>query len=221
MKSTILNIASIAFISLAVISCKDNTNKDEAMIEEAAPVTEMAVNYQVDTATSKIMWEGAKPTGKHNGTINISEGSLSVKDQAVEAGQFTIDMNSITVLDLEGDKKANLEAHLMGTVEGKEGDFFDVKQYPTAAFELTSIETLEGKSTVKGNLTIKDKTNPISCTATVIVDGDKLSVESETFEIDRTKWDVNYGSKSIFDSLGDKFINDDIKITLSIVATKA
>ena len=47
-----------------------------------------------------------------------------------------------------------------------------------------------------------------------------VKITSETFAIDRTKWDVNYGSKSVFDNLGDKFINDDIELTVTVVANK-
>ena len=140
------------------------------------------------------MWEGAKPMGKHHGTIKLSSGTIHVNSGNVEAGNFVIDMNSINDEDLEGDKKANLEAHLKGTVEGKEGDFFNVKEYPTAKFEMTGIEN----NVVKGNLTIKDKTNAIEFPATVTMEGDKMMLKSETFEIDRTKWDVNFGSKSVF-----------------------
>ena len=187
------------------------------MVEDAAEPTEMATEYTVDTSASQIMWEGAKPTGKHNGTIMLSSGTNHLNEGNVEAGEFVIDMNSINDEDLEGEDKANLEAHLKGTVEGKEGDFFNVKEYPTAKFEMTGYEN----NMVKGNLTIKDKTHAIEFPATVTMEGDKMMLKSETFEIDRTKWGVNYGSKSVFPNLGDKFINDTMKITVSLVANKA
>ncbi|CAM3444869.1 hypothetical protein AEQU2_02362 [Aequorivita lipolytica] len=207
----------MAFITVGAFSCK-NTEKDaEAMNAEAAEATEMATEYSVDPAASQIMWEGAKPTGKHHGTINLTSGTIFLNNGKAEAGNFAFDMNSINVEDLEGEDKANLEAHLKGTVEGKEGDFFNVKEFPTAKFEMTGIEN----NMVKGNLTIKDKTNVVEFPATVTMDGDKMMLKSEPFEIDRTKWGVNYGSKSIFPSLGDKFINDAIIVTISLVATKA
>ena len=56
--------------------------------------------------------------------------------------------------------------------------------------------------------------------ATVTMEGDKMMLKSETFELDRTKWDVNYGSKSIFPNLGNKFISDTMIITVSLVAIK-
>ncbi|KJJ38257.1 YceI family protein [Aequorivita vladivostokensis] len=217
MKSTFLKITLMAFIAVGAFSCKNTEKEAEAMVEDAAEPTEMATEYTVDTSASQIMWEGAKPTGKHNGTIMLSSGTIHLNEGNVEAGEFVIDMNSINDEDLEGEDKANLEAHLKGTVEGKEGDFFNVKEYPTAKFEMTGYEN----NMVKGNLTIKDKTHAIEFPATVTMEGDKMMLKSETFEIDRTKWGVNYGSKSVFPNLGDKFINDTMKITVSLVANKA
>ena len=218
MKSTFLKISLMAFIAIGAFACKNNTEKEANLpVEEAAEATEMAVTYNVDTEASQIMWEGAKPTGTHNGTIRLSSGTVAVNNGTVEAGNFVIDMNSITDGDLTGEEKASLEAHLKGTAEGKEGDFFNVKEYPNATFEMTGIEN----NMVKGNLTIKDKTNAVEFPATVTIEGDKMMLKSDTFEIDRTKWGVNYGSKSIFPNLGDKFINDEIKITVSLVANKA
>lgn len=217
MKSTTLKITMLAFLAVGTFSCKDAKKDTEVAPEEAAEATEMAVEYNVDTAASKIMWEGSKPTKKHNGTVMLSSGTFHLNEGNVEAGNFVIDMNTIDDEDLEGDDKANLEAHLKGTIEGKEGDFFNVNKYPTAKFEMTGIEN----NVVKGNLTIKDKTNPVEFPATVTMEGDKMMLKSEAFEIDRTKWDVNFGSKSVFPSIGDKFINDAMTITLSLVATKA
>ena|SRR5690606_7756540 len=216
MKSTTLKITLMAFLAVGTFSCK-NAEKEAEITAEVAEATETATEYTVDTAASQIMWEGSKPTGSHNGTIKLASGTVHLNNGNVEAGNFVIDMNSISDDDLEGEQKTNLEAHLKGTVEGKEGDFFNVKEFPTAKFEMTGIEN----NVVKGNLTIKDKTNAVEFPATVTMEGDKMMLKSETFELDRTKWDVNYGSKSIFPNLGDKFINDTMKITVSLVATKA
>lgn len=221
MKKTIINTALIAVMAFGAVAC-NNSNKEAKTSEakEAAEATQEAVDYTVDTQASTIKWKGEKPTGSHNGFVNLSQGTLSVKDNVIEAGNFTIDMNSITDEDLEGEKKANLEAHLKGTVEGQEGDFFNVNKYPTATFELTGAEAMGDHTMVKGNLTIKDQTNHIEFPANITMDADKVTIESKTFSIDRTKWNVNYGSKSVFDNLGDKFINDEIELTISLVAKK-
>ena len=217
MKSKTMKITMLAFVLIGTIACKNTEKEVETEIEEVAEASEMAHEYIVDTANSVIKWEGSKPTGTHHGTIELSSGSFSVHQGNVEAGKFVIDMSTITDLDLEGEKKASLEAHLKGTAEGQEGDFFDIQKYPTATFELTGTEG----NMIKGNLTIKEKTNAIEFPASVIIEGNRLSLKSETIELDRTKWGVNYGSKSIFPNLGDQFINDTIKITVSLTATKA
>jgi polyisoprenoid-binding protein YceI len=217
MKTTVLNIALVALIGLGATACKNNEKEAKTNMEETAQATEAAVDYTVDTNASQIKWEGSKPTTTHHGTLSLSAGNIAVNNGAVEAGTFEVDMTSINVQDLEGDKKSKLEAHLKGTAEGKEGDFFNTTQYPSAKFEMTGIEN----DIIKGNLTIKGKTNPIEFPAKVSVENDKLIIKSKPFEIDRTKWGVNFGSKSIFPNLGDKFISDDMKITVSLVANKA
>lgn len=221
MKKQFLNIACILLISIGAVSCKENTKDSETNeVEAVAEASNDATNFTVDTEKSKISWKGEKPTGTHYGTIKIASGTVSAENKDIQAGNFTIDMKTIESEDLEGDSKTNLEAHLMGTVEGKEGDFFNVNAYPTSTFELTSVEGEGGNVTVKGNLTIKDKTNAIEFPATVSFSGDTMLLKSETFTIDRTKWDVNYGSKSIFDNLGDKFISDEIELTVELHASK-
>lgn len=50
---------------------------------------------------------------------------------------------------------------------------------------------------LEGNLTIKDSKNNISFPVTYTLDGNTMSIKSEPFTIDRTKWNVNYGSKSV------------------------
>jgi len=219
MKKLLLNVAMIAIVATAFTSCKDG-KKDATTGEDkdAVEATDSAIDYKVNTETSVINWMGEKPTGTHTGTIKLSNGTLAVNNKMIEAGKFNIDMNSIENQDLEGEAKANLESHLKGTVEGKEGDFFNVNKYPDATFELTGVTTENGKTMVNGNLTMKEKTNNISFPAAVTFEGDNMTLKSEKFMIDRTKWDVNYGSKSLFDNLGDKFISDNIELQIELQA---
>ena len=187
--------------------------------EVVTPTTE-ALTYTVDVEKSVIKWKGDKPTGTHSGTINLSSGTISVNGTNPEAGNFSIDMNSIACTDLDGEMKSNLEAHLKGTVEGKEGDFFNVTEFPSANFVITSVKGEGDNTIVGGNLTIKEKTNNIEFPASITYTGDTMSLVSKPFNIDRTKWDLNYGSKSIFDNLGDKFINDEIGLEIELHASK-
>ena len=222
MKTKFLTLFTMAAMVTALVSCKDEKkNETEAAEAEAAvEATAEATKYMVDKEASEIKWLGEKPTGTHDGIVGLESGVVRVEGDQV-SGSFLIDMTSITVQDLEGDQKASLEDHLKGTVEGKEGDFFNVQKYPTAAFEITGItEGEDGKKMMAGNLTLKETKKNIEFPVTYEVSGNTMTLKSEPFTIDRTDWDVNYGSKSVFDNLGDKFINDDIELEISIVANQ-
>ena len=225
MKKVFLNMFVVAALGMSIISCKNEAkNETEAKeAEEVVEATEEAAVYSISADESVINWTGTKPVGGgHEGTIAVESGEFSVAGEQIESGKVTIDMKSIRATDLEGDQKSNLEAHLMGTVEGKEGDFFNVQEYPEATFEVTGVEEKDGKTWLKANLTLKGNTKNVNIPVTTSMEGDKLVVTSEEFTIDRTDWDVNYGSKSVFDSLvGDNVISDDIQLEIKVVANKA
>lgn len=222
MKRLILNVGLFAMLGGAFTACKNNNNEAEMTeAKEVAQAEQEAVEFKVDTAGSVIEWQGEKPTGTHTGTIKIAEGSFKANDSILESGTFVIDMQSIEVTDLEGEDKTDLEAHLKGTVEGQEGDFFNVTKYPEATFEVTGISEKEGQKMLEGNLTIKEETKNIAFPVSISKDGESIQITSEEFSIDRTKWNVNYGSKSVFDGLGDKFINDEVSLKIDLKAKKA
>ena len=221
MKTKFLSLFAMAVLFTAVVSCKNEAkNETEASdAEAAAEVSTEAAKYMVDKNESNIAWEGAKPTGTHTGNVKLESGVVRLED-SVLSGSFLIDMTSILVTDLEGDSKTSLEDHLKGTVEGKEGDFFNVQKFPTAAFEITGVTEKDGKQIMSGNLTLKETKKNIEFPVMYEVAGNTMTLKSEPFTIDRTEWGVNYGSKSVFDNLGDKFINDEIQLEFTIVATQ-
>lgn len=213
----------IAFsIALTALNCKDKAK--EADTSDAMPVNEVEATdtYIVDVTSSQIEWKGFKPTGTHNGTISIEKGEINATDKAITGGKIVVNMTSINSLDLEGEGKQKLESHLKGTIEGKEGDFFNVNQYPDATFEITKSETMDnGTMNLSGNLTVKGVKNNITFPVNVTKDENTIVLKSDAFTIDRTKWGVNFGSKSVFDNLGDSFINDDIELKITVSAKKA
>jgi len=217
MKTSFLKIlAVVALISFE--SCGDKAKEAATTAEEEAAVAEVtAVTYKANTDKSMIEWTGFKPTGSHSGTIAIKEGKLSLTNNAIESGRFTIEMGSIAVTDIptEDEGNAKLSGHLKGA------DFFDVAAYPNANFEVTGIKTEDDKTMLSGNLTMKDVTNNISFPVNTEMKDGMLTLTSDTFTIDRSKWNVKHGSKSFFDNLGDKFINDDMELKVTLVASKA
>ena len=224
MKTKILKWSMVLAISLAMTNCKDKAPEANTSDAEAAAVSEStSQKYTVNTAESTIHWKGFKPTGTHTGTVNIDTGVFNTDDGKLQSGNFNIDMTTITVTDLEsGDGKENLEAHLKGPVEGKEGDFFNVTKFPDAAFSITGTEAIAaGKTRLSGNLSMKGQKHNISFPVTITNEGDMMTIESEPFTIDRTVWGINFKSKSVFDDLGDKFINDDMELKIVVKAKKA
>ena len=223
MKTNFLKVTLFLALAISMTSCKDKADKATTSEAETAAVSEdTSAKYIVNASESIIHWKGFKPTKTHTGTINVENGVFKTSDGNLQSGTFLIDMKSIKVTDLEAGKgKESLESHLMGTVEGKEGDFFNVNEYATAAFEITGTEAMEdGKTQLSGNLKIKDEKHKISFPVTISSNGDNISIESEPFSIDRTTWGVNFGSKSVFDNLGDKFINDDIELKIVVKASQ-
>ncbi|QED37817.1 YceI family protein [Antarcticibacterium arcticum] len=221
MKKSILNIFIIAAITIATGCKNDNREAQTGEALDVAAANMEAVEFKVDATSSVIEWKGKKPTGTHTGTIQIAEGTFYANDSIVESGTFLIDMASINVTDLEGSDKENLENHLKGTVKGKEGDFFNINEFPNAKFEVTGVNQVNGQIMLQGNLTMKGETKNVEFPVNIDLNGEELVLTSETFTIDRTKWNVNFKSKSVFDSLGDNFINDEIELTIKVVATKA
>lgn len=217
MKSTFVNFAAIVFISLSVVACKDAKNKTEAKAaaEETAVGSE-SVKYNADAETAKIEWKGSKLAGTHHGTIKISEGFFAMNDGKLSGGTFIVDMNSIENLDLE-DKEYNdkLVNHL------KSDDFFSVANHPNAVFTITEITEKEGKTIVNGNLTLRDVKKNISFPTNVKVNGDKLTLTSEPFTIDRTDWGIEFKSGKFTDLAKDKLIDDNIELQVELTADKA
>jgi len=213
-----LNII-VLFISLALLfSCNSKPAGEEASTTEAGKAAvATGKSYQVNTANSAIMWTGSKIGGDHSGTLNLSDGSIAVEDGQVTGGSFTIDMNSIKNTDLAADKQGDLEGHL------KNEDFFDVTKFPQGKFEITKITSVTGDPAashlVYGNLTIKDVTKQVGFKTKINVTASGVQVTSPPFTIDRTEFNVKYGSDKFFDNLKDKAINDDISLKLNISAS--
>ena len=172
--------------------------------------TEPTTGGEIDVTASSIEWVGKKVTGQHNGKVALKSGKLIMADGEIQGGMFEIDMTSIECLDLSGNMKGKLEGHL------KSDDFFGVDTYPVATLEITNV-TKKGDNTfdIIANATIKGKTNPVSFQA--VVDNGTATAD---IVIDRSKYDVKYGSGSFFDNLGDNMIYDDFQLSVTLVMQK-
>lgn len=175
--------------------------------------------YKVDTKLSSLEWFAEKVNGKHNGTIMLSGGEIK-NDHGNFTGSFAIDMNTIANTDLKDNgSREKLEKHL------KSADFFDAEKYPKSTFVIISVTPITVAKaggfthTVKGNLTIKDKTNEITFDAVVKMEANTFTCAGAAI-VDRSKFNVKYGSKTFFESIGDKMIYDEFTLKFKVVAVR-
>ncbi len=172
--------------------------------------------YTVSTEQSTIVWKGYKVTGEHTGTINLKSGTLEFDNGRLVGGRFEIDMTSIQDTDLTGKWKTKLENHL------KSDDFFGVEKYPVSTFVIKKVAPKGTPDDYKivGDLTIKGITKEIKFYAHVEEDGGQVKATAK-ITVDRTEFNVRYGSGSFFDNLGDKTIYDEFDLEVNLVAVQA
>jgi len=127
-------------------------------------------------------------------------------------------MSSINVVDLKGNEKAGLEAHLKGTTAGKEDHFFNTVKYPQAVFTVVDNYKMDESNILEGDLLLKGQENSVEgFPITLVEEENRLVLNAANFKINRTKWGITYASKSFFDDLKDKAIDDDFVINIKAV----
>lgn len=162
--------------------------------------------YRISSSESSVNWVASKVTGSnHTGTVSITEGGLQIVGGAIEGGKFTIDMTTINVTDLDGGMKTKLEGHLNSP------DFFDTEKFKTANLTIVSVEG----NNVTANLTIKGIMHEVQFPVELSTENGVLTA-SANIEVDRSKYDVRYGSDSFFDNLGNKAIDNIIKFEVKL-----
>lgn len=201
-------------ILAAVFTAFKSAKKETVFLNEEVKIN---LNYEadnVDVTASVLNWKGSKPTGSHNGTVALKSGNLDVKNGLLNGGVFVVDLTTIKNLDMAGSNgAAKIEGHLKGD------DFFDVEKYPTSTFTITKVKKDGSKLAVTGNLQIKDVTKSITIPAMISTESGVTVFKSEVFNINRADFNVKYGSKSFFDNLKDKFIDDMMEMSF-VVKTK-
>jgi polyisoprenoid-binding protein YceI len=180
-----------------------------------AMAAKVSTNYNVDTNSSNIVWTGYKVTGKHTGTVKVQKGNLSIDNGVLTGGSFTVDLNTITNTDMEGEYAAKLVGHL------KSDDFLGVNSNPTATFVITKAipQDTKGNYKILGNLTIKGITKEVKFFANMAESNGMVNAAGK-ITIDRSEFNMRYGSGSFFDGLGDKTIYDEFDLQVSLVAKK-
>jgi len=168
-------------------------------------------NYLLDFTKSTINWKATKKTGSHEGTVKVSSGIVRIaNDGKTIAGKVKVDMNSIACTDI---KDAGTNANFLNHLKGE--DFFHTVKFPEANFEVTKFD---GKK-VFGKITIKGITKEVNFDANIGGGNNQITVKG-TLVLDRTQFDIKYGSSSFFDNLGDKAIDNNFTLTLNLIGNK-
>ena len=187
----------------------------------SAKMATSAPAYALQPQLSTLGWEGKAVTHGHMGTMNFTSGELLVNGNAVVGGTVTVDMKTMKATDI---KDAETQGKFVGHMSSD--DFFGVEKFPTSVFKIVSVAPIKGaaqnadNATITGDMTIKGVTQRISFPAKVGVK-DGVAAATGTVTIDRTKFGLRYGSKSFFDSIGDKAIYDNFDLTFNVIAKKA
>jgi polyisoprenoid-binding protein YceI len=227
MKTTFKLLAFLLVTATIAVSCGSGSEDAQAEVGQAQEVAEeTGTAYAVNTDESIINWKGEKFSGDfHTGTINVKDGELSVENGNITVGSFTIDMTSIAVTDeTPEDEKPYLLAHLMGTTgQEKDADFFNTNKYPTATFEITKVEALEGVEgkthKMSGNLMMLETTKEVTFDANVAMADGKITASTDNFTFDRTLWGIKFMS-TITGFIKEKALKDDIAISINLVAAE-
>jgi rhodanese-related sulfurtransferase/polyisoprenoid-binding protein YceI len=173
--------------------------------------------HQLNLETSRLEWTGRNLMSAHCGTIKLRAGHIEVREGRPVGGAFTIDMDSIQNLDIQDPKMREvLIWHL------KSDDFFDVQRFPVAEFQLSKITALPNARLgspnfeVTGTLTLKGVSNEVTFPAMLAPGADGSLAADAHFDIDRTRWNVLYGSGKFYEKLGKHLANDEISLALKL-----
>jgi len=175
--------------------------------------------YHIDPAASVLEWTGRNLNNRHYGRIPFSSGEIIITAGELLRGEITLDLTGISNLDLQDETyRQMLISHL------KSADFFAVDRYPVASITISGWLPIAGATpgtpdhTVEGELTIKGVTRGIVFPAAVSPQEDGSLKAQAAFDIDRTVWNITYGSGKLFEKLGMHLVHDRIDIELFIVA---
>jgi len=175
-------------------------------------------HYRIDSEKSLVTWTGRSLSGRHTGNLAVSEGELTIAEGQLTGGRIVIDMKSISNVDLQGaDFRNLLISHLLSE------DFFEVSRYPSAEATLKGWRPIPDSTPGTANyeidalLTIKGITHTVRFAALIVPQADGIKAQA-TLDIDRTAWNVTYGSGKFFERLGMHLVNDIITLEFFLVA---
>jgi len=207
------NLFLALFVAFAFVACDNEKEVTEVSTENSTSTeedTDMTASAEMDE--QYVWWKGSKVlgAGEHTGKAMLSDVDLQTEDGKLVGGTVTVDLTSMSSEDLEGKKADDLLGHLASE------DFFEIETYPTATFKITNVEHPAAGSDemhqVTGDLTVKDVTKEITIPAKIDVDENGDVDFESAFTIDRSEYNVKYGSMTLGNVAKDKAIKDEVEL---------
>ncbi|MEM9848564.1 MAG: YceI family protein [Bacteroidota bacterium] len=164
-------------------------------------------SYQLSTSKSKLTWTGKAAFSSYSlsGTIRAKSGTLLTEENQIKNAHLTINTKTIH------SSIKQLKQHLSSE------DFFDVKKFPAAHFELNHFVPLaSGAHLAQGWLTIKGTKKAFECPVTLALNEQQIVISGVAI-INRTEFGVNYNSPTIFTSLKEHAIADDFELNFELI----
>lgn len=205
---TVLILTSVAFLA-AFVPKQSKTTAATAINSLQTPV-----KWTVDKAHSNVKFSVIHMVvSEMEGSFKMFDGSLehSKADMSDAKINFTVDVNSINT------DNENRDKHL------KSDDFFNAEKFPTMTFVSSSF-TPKGnnKYELKGNLTIRDITKPITFDVTfggiaTSTRGDKAGFKAKS-TINRFDYNLKWDRAT---EAGGLVVGKDVDITVFVEMNKA
>lgn len=221
LKKSLPNLLKLAvFISMAFFAQLNSSvfaeKKNKEIKDKKSSTAIVGETLEMNPNRSSVRWYGTNGSpviAEHTGGIKVKKGKVIVNTAGeITAAELVMDMTSITNDNLSGELQNKIVQHL------KSPDFFDTKKYPEATFKSTQVQKISDKKyQIVGQLTIKNTKKNTNITGFYTTDGFNYSFKGN-FIFDRTDFDVKYGSGKFFSNLGDKLINDTVKLSFDLKA---
>lgn len=177
--------------------------------------------YALDVRESTVVWVGRNLINRHWGHVALASGHVEFRDGKILGGEAVLDMRRITCSDLMGNA---LHEVLIRHLESD--DFFDVERYPEARFQFAEGVICSESAGCRnlrlaGSLTLRGITKPLSIESSAGFTPDGKAALQASLLIDRTEWNVLYGSGKFFHRLAGHLVNDHIELQLRILTEGA
>lgn len=195
---------------LFLSACGGSPATEEAVSDETTnsetKTESVETTYTIDPGSSSITWSGTMlGMQTHVGTVDITSGTITVKDGEVTGGKVEVDMTSIAPTDDnygEDNPKEKLVGHLSSA------DFFDIENHPTSSI---SFSDLSGE-TATAQLSVRGVTNDEELQDLKVKESDGSFEGKTTLTFDRTKYNVSFEMP-----MKDMVISNDIELIVHLV----